>query len=93
MLILQLVNVTDRFGFAGQYRPATGVSGPRRDIELELALPDGYQTVGAAAWDDAFGFSPMPVALDGNRLTIPRLRVWTLAAVTLRKTAAAPDRA
>lgn len=91
LLILQLVNVTDRFAFSGQYRPPTGVSGPRRDVEFELTLPAGYQAVGAQAWEAAGEPAPLAAALAGNRLTIPRLNVWTMAVVTLRKAAGAPD--
>ncbi len=91
LLLMQLVNVTEGFSLGGQYRPPAGVSGPRQDIEFDLALPAGYQSAGVQAWDAEDEAVPMAAALTGNRLTIPRLRVWTLVAVKLRKSAEAAN--
>lgn len=89
LLVLQLVNVTDQFAFGGKNKPPTGVSAPRNNIEFELALPAGYQAAGVRAWDAADDAAPVSAALIGNRLTIPKLAVWDLVAITLKKTAPA----
>jgi uncharacterized repeat protein (TIGR01451 family) len=90
LLILQLVNVTDRFALGGVHQPPSNVSGPRRNVEFALALPDGYRATAVHAWDDTDGFRAMPATLADGRLTIPGVRVWTLAAVSLAKAPATP---
>ena len=91
LLVMQLVNVTDRFHLGGVAGPPSGVSGPRRQIEFDLALPEGYRATGVHAWDDEGGFASMPATLDGGRLVIPTLRQWTLAVVSLARDEKAAD--
>ncbi len=91
LLVMQLVNVSDKFTFCGKNRPPTGVSGPCRDVEFTFKLPEGYQATGVNAWDASGDFTPMTAKLDGNRLTLPLVDVWTMAVVGLRRNAGTRD--
>ncbi len=90
-LILQLVNVSERFTFHGAYRPPTGVNAPREQVIFTLNLPAGYTAEHVFACDDDRTFVPMNATLQGNRLIVPRVSTWTLVVVTLKKATPATD--
>ena len=85
-LILQLVNVSEKFTLMPNYRPPTGVNPPQANVEFQLTLPAGYTAEGVFACDDYQNFTPRAATLVGNRLTIPRVALWTMAVVKLKKT-------
>ena len=85
-LILQLVNVGPQFRFhAGATQPPTGVNPPRRDVGFELNLPPGYTAESVFACDDGSTFQPMDARLDAKGLFVPRVAVWTMVVVNLKK--------
>ncbi len=86
-LILQLVNIGPGFAFTGAKSPPIGVGPVRRDVTFSLDLPPGYRAESAFACDDYDTFAPLPVALNGQRLVVPQVKVWTLVVVNLRKSA------
>lgn len=87
-LIMQLVNVTDKLTFHGQYRAPTGVSAPREGVTFDLVLPAGYEAgTTVFACGDPATLAPMPATLAGGRLSVPRVDIWTLVAVELRRQA------
>ncbi|MHB9133174.1 MAG: glutamine amidotransferase [Armatimonadota bacterium] len=84
-LIMQLVNVGEGFSFHPNNRPPTGVNPPQANVEFQLSLPAGYTAESVFACDDYHGFTPQAATLTGNRLTIPRVAMWTMVVVTLKK--------
>jgi hypothetical protein len=86
-LILQLVNAADSLTFHAAGRPPTGTNPPQTDVAFQLTLPPGYTAESVVACDDASSFQTQAATLTGNRLTIPQVSLWTLAVVTLKRTA------
>jgi len=88
-LVLQLVNVGSQLHFQGsQSQAPAGINPPRRDVVFELSLPQGYAAESVFACDDVSNFQPMAARFDGNRLSIPRVSVWTMVVVNLKKSQA-----
>lgn len=85
-LILQLVNVSDDTAFGDQYTQPVNLNPPQRDLAFDVTLPDGYRIAGVFATEDHDTFAPMPVRLEGNRLHIPEVRLWSLVVLELEST-------
>lgn len=88
-LILQLVNVSEKFRFGGTYRPPTGLNPPQRNVQFDLNLPEGYAAGSVFASEDYESFRPMDATLKGDRLTVPHIGLWAMVVVKLKKEAGA----
>ncbi len=85
-LILHLVNVAGDTSFGGQFDgPAKNLNPPQTNLVFELKLPVGYTAEAVFATGDGDTLAPQAARLEGNRMTVPQVRVWTMAVVTLRR--------
>jgi hypothetical protein len=83
-LVLHLVNVSKALNFqGGEKLPITGENDPLENVAFTLKLPAGYKAERVFACDDYENFTPQAATLAGATITIPSLKVWTLAVIDL----------
>jgi len=84
-LILQLVNISEKFRYGGMHRPPTGINPPQENVQFDLKLPEGYAAESVFASQDHLHFRPMNATLKGGRLAVPKIDLWAMVVVTLKK--------
>jgi len=89
-LILQMVNVADSTTFGSQTNPPANLNPPQQDIMFDLTLPPGYRPIGVFAAGNMDNLQPMQASLEGFRLAVPELDVWTMAIIELEREENAP---
>ncbi|MBI2191485.1 MAG: hypothetical protein HYU36_05825 [Planctomycetes bacterium] len=85
LLIFHLVNVNPDLDFGGKNGPARNLNPPMKNFTMRLRLPEGCSLESVFATGPEDEWMSQDVVLQGDAVTIPRIALWTMAVLAVRK--------